>query len=92
MKKGQTLSMNVIIIAALALLVLVIVSMIFMSRTTTFVRESKSCMQMGGTCKDLADSCPAGMVEQRIGGAQCLNSDGTVDDTRKCCMTGESIS
>ena len=41
-KKGQGLSMNVIIIAALALLVLVILSVIFMSRAGIFVLESKN--------------------------------------------------
>lgn len=49
-KKGAELSLNVIIIAALALLVLVIVAIIFMGKTGTFTKESGSCTTIGGSC------------------------------------------
>lgn len=88
-RKGQGLSMNVIIIAALALLVLVILSMIFMSRTSNFVTESKSCTQNGGTCVDIDESCPAGMTEKNVGNIACLDNQGNQLDEKKCCMTGE---
>jgi len=49
-KRGAELSLNVIIIAALALLVLVIVAVIFMGRAGTFRKESGNCANMGGYC------------------------------------------
>lgn len=89
MKKGQGLSMNVIIIAALALLVLVILSVIFMSRTGVFVRESKSCVQNGGQCVDISDDCPPGMAVSVLSTIKCTDSSGNVQEDSKCCMAGE---
>jgi hypothetical protein len=51
-KKGADLSMNLIIVAALALLVLVTVSLIFIGRTNTFNKQAKGCESAGGTCVD----------------------------------------
>ena len=48
--KAQGLSLNVIIIAALALLVLVILAVIFMGRAGMFRRESGDCGVVGGYC------------------------------------------
>lgn len=89
MEKGQGLSMNVIIIAALALLVLVVVSVIFMSRAGMFISDTKSCTQQGGVCKPVGDDCPTGMIGRTLGSAQCLDSSGKVRDGYKCCMPGE---
>ncbi len=88
-KKAQGLSMNVIIIAALALLVLVILSVIFMSRTGMFISDSKNCEQLGGRCVALTDECPAGYVAKSMGSMKCLKSDGSVDPDKKCCVAGE---
>ncbi|MFP4423695.1 MAG: hypothetical protein ACLFP2_00530 [Candidatus Woesearchaeota archaeon] len=91
MRKGQGLSMNVIIIAALALLVLVILSVVFMSRSSIFVSDSKSCENLGGSCVPDGSDCPGGMIERNIGTAVCLNNDGSVNEDMKCCMPGEEI-
>ena len=88
-KKGQGLSMNTIIIAALALLVLVILSMIFMNRLGIFVSESKSCSQNGGRCVGITESCPAGMTDRVIGNIKCHDSSGDTENTQKCCIAGE---
>ncbi|MGM5487851.1 MAG: hypothetical protein ACQESG_02790 [Nanobdellota archaeon] len=52
MRKGQGLSLNVIVIAAIALLVLVIISVIFASRSQIFGTETRSCANKGGTCRE----------------------------------------
>lgn len=57
-KKAQGMSMNVIIIAAIALLVLVILSVIFIGRMGGFGEETAGCATRGGTC--YSGSCPAG--------------------------------
>ncbi len=50
MKKAQGLSMNVIIIAALALIVLVILAVVFMNKIGGFVTETDTCENNGGRC------------------------------------------
>ena len=50
--KGQGISMNVIIIAALALLVLVVLSIIFLGRTGQWSSQTVDCVTNGGTCMD----------------------------------------
>ncbi len=57
-KKAQGMSMNVIIIAAIALLVLVILSVVFIGRMTTFTDETGGCAGKGGTC--YSGGCPSG--------------------------------
>jgi len=59
MKKAQGLTLNTIIIAALVLLVLVILALIFTGRIQIFGTESAACANNGGQCKD---SCGTGEV------------------------------
>jgi hypothetical protein len=59
-KKGQGISLNVIIIAAIALLVLVILSVIFMGRMGVFGEKSKDCQTQGGKCAAVNSNCGEG--------------------------------
>ena len=52
-KKAQGLSLNVIIIAAIALLVLVILAVIFMGRLGVFRKGSGDCETLGGFAQGL---------------------------------------
>lgn len=61
-KKAQGISMNVIIIAAIALLVLVILSVIFIGRMGSFGEQTGACEQQGGTCYD-GPNCPQGTTK-----------------------------
>jgi hypothetical protein len=54
MKKAQGLSMTTIIIAALALLVLVVLALIFSGRMRVFGTETKACRNLGGECGNTA--------------------------------------
>jgi hypothetical protein len=87
MKKAQGISMNVIIIAALALLVLVVLSVIFLTKTGVWSRESVNCRQNGGVCVSLTDSCPEDRSTS-FNSYRCLKSDGSVDVDLKCCISG----
>lgn len=49
-KRGQGLSLTTIVVAAIALLVLVILSVIFIGRMTAFSIESSACKNAGGKC------------------------------------------
>ena len=53
-KKGE-ISMNVIIAAAIALIVLVVLILIFTGRIHLFTTEVNSCTNSGGSCVDLAN-------------------------------------
>jgi len=87
-KKAQGLSLNVIIIAALALLVLVILAVIFMGRTGMFRRESGNCGAMGGSCS--RTGC-TGDYTREVGYDCDLDGDGTTGEGRAidgvCCVS-----
>lgn len=61
--KAQGISLNAIIIAALALLVLVVLSVIFMGRMADFGGAVSSCENKGGTCAFESDGCGEGKRE-----------------------------
>ncbi len=90
-KKAQGISLNVIIIAALGLLVLVILAIIFTGRTGVFVKESDKCVVQGGRCVESEDQCTG--TYERIGWGACdLNGDGKFqynnkDDDGYCCIS-----
>lgn len=54
-RKAQSLPMNTIVIAAIALLVLVILALIFTGRINVFSRGVAECSSQGGKC--FSDSC-----------------------------------
>ncbi|MBC8494988.1 hypothetical protein H8D36_02440 [archaeon] len=73
-KKGQGLSINVIIIAAIALLVLIILA-ILVARSGTHVSDGTKCFTEGGVCKETCDS------NKRVQGVNLCGDDGT----KFCC-------
>lgn len=80
-KKAQGISMNVIIIAAIALLVLVVLSIIFLGRIGDFSETTIDCEANGGRC---LDSCGEPGYEDYslpYGSWTC-----GVDDPRTCCI------
>ena len=87
-KKAQGLSLNAIIIAALALLVLVILAVIFMGRAGMFRRESGECGVMGGYCS--RTGC-TGTYERQVGYDCDLDGDNSVNEGQTidgvCCVS-----
>ena len=80
MKKGQGISINTIIIAAIALLVLVVLSVIFLGRTGIFAREVTDCENKGGQC--FVGPCSSGLTEFRA--HRCpKTSEGAF---QRCCI------
>ena len=77
MKKAQGLTLNTIIIAALVLLVLVILALIFTGRIQIFGTESASCVTQGGSCEDLC------------GEGQTPFNAGRCSDEQVCCIRTE---
>jgi len=93
-KKAQGMSLNVVIIAALGLLVLVVLAIIFTGRTGGFVKETDKCAVKYGTtgkCVATADEC-AGVYDKVLSGACDLNGDNNfhfnnVENDGYCCVT-----
>ena len=81
-KKAQGISINVIIIAAVALLVLVILSVIFIGRLGTFSTAVGECSNKGGTCVLSGEDCP-GDYPQVFSDWNCPDLD---EEPQKCCI------
>ncbi len=80
MKKGQGLSMNVIIIAAIALLILVILTTLVL-RQGNILGQTNECQKVpGGQCMNLDtdEQCPSGYAEDSYRACP--------EDDQKCCI------
>lgn len=75
-RKAQGLSMNVIIIAAIALLVLVILAVIFIGRMGTTTEGIDKCK---GSCIDELEDC-------KTLGPYFAEASGDCDTGEKCCV------
>ena len=75
-KKGVELSMNVIIIAAIGLLVLVILAVLVINSTNKVPGTMKSCALLGGVCQ--SGSCGDGYEPE-------LNGKCTDPLRQNCC-------
>lgn len=93
-RKAQGISLNVIIIAALGLLVLVVLAIIFTGRTGIFVKETDKCGTKYGTagsCVASKDDC-SGDYDKIQWGACDLSGDekyhyNNEDNDGYCCVT-----
>ncbi len=81
-KKAQGLSLNTIIIAALVLLVLVILAVIFTGRMGKWGSETSNCEKQGGSC---IEECGEGLTQHPTW--KCYDADNKVDPDMQCCLT-----
>ncbi len=84
-KKGVEISMNVIIVAAIGLLVLVVLSVIFLGRIGTFGEKSGSCEVQGGMCADVCGSEDYG-TEDYPTRNPLLNCPDIAGESQVCCL------
>ncbi len=88
-KKGAELSVNLIIVAILALLVLVVMAMIFTGRIGLFRERIDSCASLGGKCVVDTSMC-AGQYQRIESSGVCNlnreNDPGSPDDGL-CCVS-----
>lgn len=70
--KAQSISLNTVVIAALALLVLIVMALVFTGKIKVFGTESRKCSNQGGACES---GCEAN--EQEIANTECAV---------KCCL------
>ena len=80
-KRAQGMSLNVIIIAAIGLLVLVILAVIFIGRIGTTARTVDACK---GSCVDSADICQG--QYQKVTSDPCFGADKKQTE-QVCCIS-----
>lgn len=84
-KKAQGMSVNVIIIAILALLVLVILGFVFAGKIGDFVKGTKDCESIGGRC-DLGTQCTGDEGYSKTNIAMCLDQATGKPNGQACCL------
>ena len=77
-KRGQGMTLNTIVVAALVLLVFVILALIFSGRISIFGSESAACKNNGGVCKTF---CDEGQGEKEYSAVSCPQGE-------VCCLKG----
>lgn len=77
-KKGVDMSMNVIIVAAIALLILVILTVLIL-RSGANVKEGTGCLGVSGHC---AQECDQGTIPHLTQGG----TKGGCAEDEKCCV------
>lgn len=81
MKKAQGISMNTIVIAAIALTVMILIVLITTTNLKSFGLGARNCENNGGTCVENVDVCTAAPYEGTVSSKKC-NTDGYV-----CCIS-----
>ena len=81
-KKAQGISLNAIIIATLALLVLVVLAMVFTGRIGIFTKEAKSCDTLGRGALCVSDDSECVGAEQKI-----MRRNSCPDEMPVCCLS-----
>ena len=85
-KKGVELSMNVIIIAAIALLVLVVLSVIFLGRIGAFGEKAASCAAQGGKCAVACGDADYGTADYPTMNPTIECADTFAGEPQVCCI------
>ena len=90
-RKAQGMPLNIVIIAAICLIVLVILVMIFTGRIGIFAGESANCLNNGGTCVAITDGCGSlGGLAKESTAYKCLYTASNVIQGKKAGDTNPS--
>jgi len=90
-KKGAELSINVIIVAVIALVVLAVLIFIFSGRSQVFVKSvSMSCIEQGGECKPANAPCPENKYLVYARGCGDVDKNTNEKGLGPCCILYES--
>jgi hypothetical protein len=85
-KKGVEISMNVLIVAAIGLLVLVVLSIIFLGRIGTFSKSTADCAVQGGKCAIECGSVDFGTQNMPSANPTITCSAAATGEAQKCCI------
>ncbi|MBU0756462.1 MAG: hypothetical protein KKF44_00215 [Nanoarchaeota archaeon] len=84
-KKAQGLSVNTIIVAALALLVLVVIALIFTGKIQLFTSSSDECTNNGGICVTDEIDLETGQLKYCSGSYDKVESGFDCSEDFVCC-------
>ena len=78
-KKGQGLPMNTIVIAAIVLIVMVVLILIFTGRMGGFTQDIQQCTAKGGECVGTEGCAQGNIIDGKCPGTQvcCVKIAGT---------------
>lgn len=85
-KKGVELTMTTIIVAAISILVLVVLVLIFTKSAGNFWDSTSSCQGQGGECQ--SGTCAEGYSNYFSGNPECEKNEG---EGSVCCKESDSI-
>jgi len=85
-KKGIEISMNVIIVAAIGLLVLVVLSVIFLGRMGGVSENLSNCEVQGGKCAVQCGSLDYGTENHQAKNPTISCPDDAAGDKQVCCL------
>ncbi len=88
MKKAQSISINTIVVAAIALVVMVVVIMIFTGKIINFNKQADACQNNRGTCynaDEITEKC-SGTYDSIGSQYVCYKAGGEPDTTKACCI------
>lgn len=88
-KKGQSISINTIVIAAIALFVMVLLIVIVVNNLGNFRKGADSCGNNGGRCidaDDIDDLC-SGDYDRVRNEYKCYDFRGEVIEDKVCCVS-----
>ena len=88
-KKAQSISINTIVVAAIALFVMALLIVIFVGNITNWRKNTDSCGSNGGTCidaDDINDDC-SGTYDRVRRDYHCYNIKGDFDEDKVCCVS-----
>ena len=85
-RKAQAISINTIVVAAIALLVMVLIIMIFTSNIARWRQQTDACIQNGGDCEDV-EQCQ-GEYDKVLGlyALSCNAGKEPGDFDKVCCV------
>ena len=81
MKKAQNMSLSTIVVAALVVLVLIVLSVIFIRSSGGFVKDVHSCESQGGMCAEKCKDAAYGTQDYTI-----PKPSASCDDGKTCCL------
>ncbi len=84
-KKAQSISINTIVVAAIALVVMILIVMIFTNSFAGFNRSANACESSGAECVE--ECVSEGPILRKIrNDLVCYGPDGNPDKDKVCCQ------
>ena len=87
-KRAQSISINTIVVAAIALVVMVLIVVIFTGNLTRWRISTDKCESRNGVCidiNDVKDRCSGDY--QKTTNYPCFDDEGKVDSKQVCCIS-----